>query len=67
MSWEGWITIGSVIVMFLLLVGTRIGPEFILMGVLTLLVTIGILTPGEALIGMGNQGTMAFARQARLD
>lgn len=42
--------------MFLLLVGTRIGPEFIFMSILTFLVTIGILTPAESLIGMSNIG-----------
>ena len=61
MGWEGWITMGSVIIMFLLLVGTRIGPEFILMGILTFLVTIGILTPAESLIGMSNQGMVTVA------
>ena len=61
MGWEGWITLGSVIIMFLLLVGTRIGPEFILMGVVTFLLTIGIITPAESLIGMSNRGMVTVA------
>ena len=61
MGWEGWFTIGSVVVMFLLLVGTRVGPEFILIGILTILVTLGILTPKQALVGMGNTGMVTVA------
>ncbi len=61
MGWEGWVTIGSVVMMFVFLVGTRIGPEFIVMGVLTLLVTIGIVSPTEALVGLSNQGMVTVA------
>ena len=61
MGWEGWFTIGSVIVMFALLIGTQIGPEFILMGIVTLLATVGILEPDQALIGMKNKGMVTVA------
>jgi di/tricarboxylate transporter len=61
MGWEGWFTIGSVVLTFALLVGTRIGPEFILKGILTILITVGILDANEALIGMGNQGMVTVA------
>lgn len=61
MNWEGWFTIGSIVVMFALLIGTRIGPEFILMGIVTVLMTIGILKPEQALIGMKNKGMVTVA------
>lgn len=61
MGWEAWFTVGSVVVMFGLLVGTQIGPEFILMGILTVLLTIGIVDPAEALCGMSNTGMVTVA------
>jgi len=61
MGWEGWITIASVILMFILLVSTRIGPEFILMGVLTLLLTLGILDSKQAVLGTSNRGMITVA------
>jgi di/tricarboxylate transporter len=61
MGWEGWFTIGSVVVMFTLLICTPIGPEFILMGIVTVLTTIGILEPDQALIGMKNKGMVTVA------
>lgn len=61
MGWEGWFTIGSVVVMFAFLIATRIGPEFILMGIVTVLTTIGILDPDQALIGMKNKGMVTVA------
>ena len=61
MGWEGWITIASVILMFILLVGTRIGPEFILMGILTLLLTLGILDSKQAVLGTSNRGMITVA------
>lgn len=56
MGWEAWFVIGSVVAMFGLLISTRIGPEFILMGILTVLLTIGIVDAGEALCGLSNKG-----------
>jgi di/tricarboxylate transporter len=61
MGWEGWFVIGSVVVMFVLLVSTRIGPEFILIGILIMLMTVGILNPREALVGMSNRGMVTVA------
>ena len=61
MGWEGWFTIACVVLMFLLLIRTRIGPEFIVTGTLVLLLTVGILDPAEALVGLSNQGMVTVA------
>jgi len=61
MDWQMWVTIGSVILMFILLAKTKIGPEFILLGILTFLMAIGILDPKEAVVGMSNQGMLTVA------
>jgi di/tricarboxylate transporter len=42
--------------MFGLMACTRIGPDVILCGGLTLLVTLGVITPEEAIAGLANEG-----------
>jgi di/tricarboxylate transporter len=39
-----------------MLIGTRLAPDVVLVGALTLLMLTGVLTPGEALAGLGNPG-----------
>ena len=56
MSWEAWITLGVIGLVFGLLVGSRIGPDIILCGGLTLLVTLRVLTPEAAVVGLANEG-----------
>ncbi len=56
MSWEGWTTLGIVGLVFWLLGWTRVGPDVIMLGGLTLLVTLRIVTPAEALAGLANEG-----------
>ena len=56
MEWQMWVTIASVVLMFILLAKTRIGPEWICLGTLVFLLTLGILEPGEAVAGMANKG-----------
>lgn len=61
MDWQGWfslfITFGALIVLVL----TRIGPHFVMMGVLTILSIMGILTSKEALAGFSNEGLITVA------
>jgi len=61
MEWQLWVTMASVVMMFILLAGTRIGPEWICLGTLTLLLTLGILKPDEAVVGMANKGMLTVA------
>lgn len=61
MEWQMWFTIGSVVFMFALLSATRIGPEWICLGTLTLLLTVGVLEPEEAVVGASNKGMLTVA------
>ena len=61
MEWQMWFTIGSVVLMFVLLAKTRIGPEWICLGILALLLTVGILEPAEAVVGASNKGMLTVA------
>ena len=61
MEWQMWTTIASVVVMFLLLAMSKIRPEFILLGILTFLMGIGILDVKEAVGGMSNKGMLTVA------
>ncbi len=55
-EWQMWVTIASVVLMFILLARTHIGPEWICLGTLVWLLTLGILDPEEAVAGMANKG-----------
>ena len=61
MEWQMWFTIGSVVLMFVMLAKTTIGPEWICLGTLTLLLTVGILKPEEAIAGASNKGMLTVA------
>ncbi|MCK5783418.1 MAG: SLC13 family permease [Desulfobacterales bacterium] len=61
MEWQMWFTILSVVLMFVLLAKTNIGPEWICLGVMTLLVGVGILSPSDAAAGLSNKGMLAVA------
>lgn len=61
MEWQMWFTIGSVVLMFVMLAKTTIGPEWICLGTLTLLLTVGILKPEEAVAGASNKGMLTVA------
>ena len=56
MSWEAWTTLSMLGGVFTLMACTRIAPDVILCAVVTLLVTLRILTPTEALAGLANEG-----------
>ncbi|MBK5969815.1 MULTISPECIES: SLC13 family permease [Thiorhodovibrio] len=61
LGWQGIFTLGLVLVCFGLLAGTRIAPDIVTSGVLTLLLVMGILTPTEALAGFSNAGMLTVA------
>ncbi len=56
MSGPAWFTVGLVGVLVGLLALTRVSPDVILVGGVTLLLLLGIITPTEALGGMANEG-----------
>jgi len=53
---DAWLTLAVVTVTMLLLIGTRMSPDVILVGALTVLIVSNVLTPEEALSGLGNTG-----------
>ena len=61
MEWQMWFTIASVVMMFVLLAKSNVGPEWICMATMTLLVGVGILDPKEAAAGLSNRGMLAVA------
>ncbi|MCF7983383.1 MAG: SLC13 family permease [Thiohalocapsa sp.] len=61
LGWEGWLTLALVVFSFVLFVRTRIAPDIVTSGALTLLLVTGILTPSEALAGFSNQGMLTVA------
>src|SRR3990172_3122418 len=58
MSWDAWTTIGAVLLVLALLALTNAAPDLIFVGVVTLLITAGIITPKEALSGLANEGVI---------
>ncbi|WPL16686.1 transporter, divalent anion:Na+ symporter (DASS) family [Thiorhodovibrio winogradskyi] len=61
LGWQGIFTLGLVLVCFMLLARTRIAPDIVTSGVLTLLLVTGILTPTEALAGFSNPAMLTVA------
>ena len=58
MTWQAWTTIGAVLLVLVLLGFTRAGADLIFVGVVTLLMALGILSPGDALSGLANEGVI---------
>ncbi|MFW6093962.1 MAG: SLC13 family permease [Pseudomonadota bacterium] len=56
MSIDAWITLSVVAGTVGMLISTRLAPDVILVAGLTLLMVTGVLTPGEALVGLSNPG-----------
>ncbi|MDN3523276.1 SLC13 family permease [Halomonas ramblicola] len=62
MPLDTWISLVVVLAVFPLMALTRLGPDLVLMGALVLLLTLGVLSPDQALAGFSSQGlfTVAF-------
>jgi len=56
LTWQAWATLAVVATILVLLMRTRVGPDIILLGGLTVLLTLGIVTPEGALHGLANEG-----------
>ncbi|MFV0478929.1 MAG: SLC13 family permease [Parahaliea sp.] len=61
MEWQGWLTLVMTVAALLLLSLSQIGPHLVMMGVLTLIALLGILSPTEALAGFSNEGLVTVA------
>ncbi len=66
MSWEAWITLATVGAILVALARNYAGPDVILMGGLTVLMTLGVFsdkfpTPGQLAAGFGNEGLLTVA------
>ncbi|ALQ52272.1 SLC13 family permease [Nitrosomonas ureae] len=61
MEWQGWFTLGLCIAVLATLISTRIGPHLIMIGALTLLSALGILSSSDALSGFSNSGLITVA------
>jgi di/tricarboxylate transporter len=56
MGWEAWFTLAMVALVVFELARERVPPDVLIIGVVTLLLLVGILTPEQALAGMSNDG-----------
>src|SRR5262245_12455001 len=61
MQWQAAVTLGVFLLVFGLLALTRIGPDLVMLGGLTLLLTAGVLTPEQALAGFANESLVTVA------
>ena len=61
MNWEAWATLGILLTVVTLLTMTRRPPDVILLGGLSVLTVLGIVTPAEALSGFSNEGVVTIA------
>ena len=66
MPWEAWITLGIVLLMAAALVRNIAGPDVVLMGGLTLLMTLSLSSdkfpsPAVAVADFGNEGLITIA------
>lgn len=56
MGMEAWLTLAVIAASLSILIATRIAPDFVLVGALSVLIIAGVLSPTEALAGLGNPG-----------
>ena len=61
MSVDALLAISVVVFILAFLVTTRIAPEFIMLGGLTVLLALNVVSPSEGLAGFSNQGVLTIA------
>ncbi|MCF8016041.1 MAG: SLC13 family permease [Chromatiaceae bacterium] len=61
LGWQGWLSLGLVVLSFVLFLRTRMAPDVTTSGALTVLLVSGVLTPSEALAGFANPGMLTVA------
>jgi di/tricarboxylate transporter len=60
-GWEAWLTLSVVVLVVGVLALTRIAADLVLVGGVALLLAAGVITPAEALSGLGNPGVITVA------
>ncbi|GAB0148423.1 MULTISPECIES: SLC13 family permease [unclassified Marichromatium] len=58
LDWQGWFSLAMVACCFVLFAFTRVAPDIVTSGALTLLLVSGVLTAEEALAGFANPGML---------
>jgi di/tricarboxylate transporter len=61
LGWEGWASLGVVVLCFGLFLWGRAAPDIVTSAGLTLLLLLGIVTPAEGLAGFSNEGMLTVA------
>lgn len=61
MDWQGWLSLGSIVIVLLTLVFTRLAPHLVMMAALTVLSVCGVLSSEDALAGFSNSGLITVA------
>ena len=61
LDWQGWFSITIVALCFVLFTRSRVAPDIVTSGALTLLLISGVLTAEEALAGFSNPGMLTVA------
>lgn len=61
MTWQAWLTVGSTLLMVGLMALNVAGPDIILLGGLTGLLAVGIVTPAQAFAGFANPAVITIA------
>ena len=61
LGWQGWLSIALVVFCFVLFLRTRVAPDIVTAGALTLLLVTDVLTVEEALAGFANPGVLTVA------
>ncbi len=61
MGWEAWFTVSVVVGVLGVLSFSRLPADMVFLGGLTLLLISGVVSPGEAFQGLGNQGLITVA------
>ncbi len=60
MTWQAWATLATIALTFGTLTLTRVGPDLVMLGALTLLMALGVLTPQEAAAGFSNESVLTI-------
>jgi di/tricarboxylate transporter len=61
LAWQGWFSLGVVVLCFALFAFGRAAPDIVTSAGLTLLLLFGVITPAEGLAGFSNEGMLTVA------
>ena len=61
LPWQGWFSLGVVVLCFALFAFSRAAPDIVTSAGLTLLLLFGVISPAEGLAGFSNEGMLTVA------